>query len=662
MAEYKVTVTTSATPNAGSFCTVGVMLIGAEGCVSEEFVLGKDERSLRSGSSCVTTLKMPGPLGPVVLVRLRKEGHPGFPDLDWHCEEVAVETPAGEEWHFPCHKWIRTADGAVELRRRAAVTVNTETLQILKDHRARELQAKQQLYRWRTFHEGLPHCIDMATVELLGPNLRYTRQGSGVSVQYVSGFREKTGQWGSLQELGKLFSLNHRNNTVACTHCPSDAFFGVQFLNGCNPLVISRCRHLPPNLPVSSAMLRPFLPEGSSLEQEMECGTIFLADYEVLEGVPANCINGQQHYLAAPLCLLHLGQQGELKPIAIQLQQQPGPLNPIFVPSDSVPDWLLAKLWVRNADFQCHQLVSHFLRTHLLGEVYCTAILRQLPEVHPLHQLLMPHVSTTLQINIQARASLLSAGGVFDRSIACGLQGVPALLRRATERLHYSSLCLPEDVQQRGLDTVPTCYFARDGLRVWNAIHRFVAGLLQVYYLSDLAVQQDSELQAWILEIFTQGFLGRPESGVPQSFQNRKELAKFITMVIFSCSALHSAVNFSQLEFNLWMPNSPPTMPQPPPTAKGTVTEAELLSRLPPINATCSVLTTLTLLSHRAPGYVPLGQYPKYLFTEGSPQRLLGELQTELKALSAEITERNSGLELPYLYLSPELIENSVAI
>lgn len=72
----------------------------------------------------------------------------------------------------------------------------------------------------------------------------------------------------------------------------------------------------------------------------------------------------------------------------LQLQQTPGPQNPVFLPSDGC-DWLLAKIWVHSADFQCHQLSSHYLRTHMLGEMCCVATLRQLPEIHPLHQVML---------------------------------------------------------------------------------------------------------------------------------------------------------------------------------------------------------------------------------------------------------------------------------
>ncbi|KAI2651224.1 Polyunsaturated fatty acid lipoxygenase ALOX15B [Labeo rohita] len=660
---FHVTIRTSAAPLSGTYSRVWISLIGTL-CESPPV---KVEHFLLPGSACTVVIKPKEEVGTVVLLRLRLEAHPGFPDLDWHCQDVQVRRSSEdpETQVFPCHKWIRTADGSVELRNEKVCLKRQETLAVLTNHREKDLQHKQQLIKWGTFVEDGPHCIGMTSVTALGPNLSYIRQRPVNNVHYIKSLIERRTSWSSLQEFDTFFLFSGRENTVAKyvqAHWQEDAFFGYQCLNGCNPLHIRQIRSLPPNLSVTSEMLRPFLPEDSTLEQEMERGHVYLLDYEVLDQLPANTINDKHSYLAAPLCLLHYNRQGELKPIAIQLQQAPGPQNPVFLPSDSAPDWLLAKIWVRNSDFQVHQLLSHFLRTHLLGEVCCTATLRQLPEIHPLYQLLMPHIQSSLQINIQARVTLLAAKGVFDKSVACGLEAIPLLLARGTQRLSYSSMCVPDDVRVRGLDALPICYYAQDALRVWDALHRFVAGWIRLYYCNDEDVQHDCELQNWIREIFTEGFLGLSHIGVPQSFQTTAEMSKFVTMVIFSCSALHAAVNFSQLDYNIWIPNCPASMSRPPSQTKGSVSEEDIFSFLPEVSSSCHVLSVLSLLSQPAIDFVPLGHYNEWYFSSGAIVKLVNEVQKELKMIAKDIADRNSRLELPYPYLSPDRIENSVTI
>uniref|UniRef100_A0A3Q3A9N7 Zgc:152891 n=1 Tax=Kryptolebias marmoratus TaxID=37003 RepID=A0A3Q3A9N7_KRYMA len=467
--EFEVTVHTSPGPTCGTFNGLWLSLIGSQGETPPISVTAGHH--LLPGS---VSFKI-GPLGQLILVRLRLEAQAGFPDVNWHCSRVEVRRPAGGSGPqvFLCDRWLRPADGDVELCSGQLCLMADEREEKLKLHRLKQLQHQQQLIRWRLFVSGAPQCADLSSMLQLGPNLINPPTLSPV-----------------------------RNPAEA--HWKEDWFFGYQCLNGCNPLLIRQIRLLPPNLAVTSDMLRPFLPKRSSLEDELKKGTIYLLDYEILDGLPANLINGKQAYLSAPLCLLHLNQQEQLVPIAIQLQHTPGPQNPVFMPSDPGSDWLLAKIWVHCMDFQCHQLISHYLRTHMMAELCCVATLRHLPDQHPLHQLLMPHVRTSLQINLQARASLLAANGVFDQvkphlepqhkllpaphsacrfslvlvwfwfpqAVGSGLMTVPSLLSRASARLCYRSLCVPDDLSDRGVDKLPHSFYAQDARRVWDALHR----------------------------------------------------------------------------------------------------------------------------------------------------------------------------------------------
>uniref|UniRef100_A0A3Q1ELP6 Zgc:152891 n=1 Tax=Acanthochromis polyacanthus TaxID=80966 RepID=A0A3Q1ELP6_9TELE len=592
-------------------------------------------------NTCTVLVQSNGSLGRLVLVRLRLEVRPGFPALDWHCSRVEVcrladrqEGAEPETQVFLCDRWLQTADEGVELR-----SGKCENLSVFS----------RCCSRWRMIVDGAPQSVDMNSVSELMPNLRYTR----ADLTYLKGFTCRAETWTSFSELETVFSHSGHQNSIARfvqAHWKDDWYFGHQCLNGSNPLLLRQTRLLPPNLSVTAGMLQPFLREGSSLQRELQEGRIYLLDYEVLDGVPANVVNGKQTYLSAPLCLLHLNQQGQLVPIAIQLQQNPGPQNPVFLPSDPGSDWLLAKIWVRAADFQCHQLVSHYLKTHVMGELCCVATLRQLPDLHPLHQLLMPHVKTSLQINLQARASLLAADGVFDKAMGSGLKTLPVLLSRASARTTYRSLCVPDDLEDRGLGNLPHSYFAQDALRVWDALHRFVVSWVNVYYSRDDDVQLDSELQHWITDINTHGFTHNSGS------------ACLLYTAVLSEHLEHLLLPLLQLDFALWMPNCPAAMLRPPPQVKGGMTEDDILSFLPDINSTCRVLMTLVMLSQPAHDSVPLCHYNEAIFADGVHRRLVEEVQGQLTAISEDIAERNSRLELPYPYLCPAHIENSVAI
>lgn len=58
-------------------------------------------------------------------------------------------------------------------------------------------------------------------------------------------------------------------------HWKDDAFFGYQFLNGVNPILIRRCTALPSNFPLDDDMV--FTPGVSKLKDEMEVNNLIMA-------------------------------------------------------------------------------------------------------------------------------------------------------------------------------------------------------------------------------------------------------------------------------------------------------------------------------------------------------------------------------------------------
>lgn len=69
--------------------------------------------------------------------------------------------------------------------------------------------------------------------------------------------------------------------------------------------------------------------------------------------------------------------------------------------------------------------------------------------------------------------------------------------------------------------------------------------------------------------------------GFPVSVKSIPELTHLLTIIIFTCSCQHAAVNFSQMDTFGFPPNAPALMRQPPPTRKGVVTIKDVMKCLP---------------------------------------------------------------------------------
>ncbi|XP_024865427.1 hydroperoxide isomerase ALOXE3-like isoform X3 [Kryptolebias marmoratus] len=312
-----------------------------------------------------------------------------------------------------------------------------------------------------------------------------------------------------------------------------------------------------------------------------------------------------------------------------------------------------------------------------MSELVAMATIRNLPMVHPVYKLLVPHFRFTLEIDMLARQLLISDGGSLKEYTAVGGAATLEFLRKASASLTYQDLCFPDDITGRGMDSVPGYYYRDDGLRLWDIIHRYVDGIISCYYRCDDDVIRDSELQSWINEIIVFGHLGDEKRGTlspfvtenlkllmdlgfPHFFSLALELTDFVTMVIFTASAQHAAVNNSQLDYFGWMPNAPVGLQRPPPACRGQCSERSLLDSFPDINATAHGLATLYLLSKKPSDFVPLGSSAEQHFTETVPMEMAAHFRGDLKRLSCDIRARNVDLKLPYVYLDPAEVEDSM--
>ncbi|XP_067412557.1 hydroperoxide isomerase ALOXE3-like [Emydura macquarii macquarii] len=671
MATYVVQVTTGQGLAASTCSAISITLVGVQ-AESPKQRLDHQGKDFAPGSVDVYQVPCTRSLGPIVLIRLYKEPYSFFPSDSWLCDCVQVTSPEGATYHFPCYQWIE-GYRTVELREGAAKTAADDAQHpLLLQHRQEELRARQEAYRWKEYLPGWPRCLDAESVDKLNSDIKYSMTKSTIFTLRtiktelelkLKGFSLCAASWEKLDDIQKIFWCSRTPiSEYVSEHWQEDAFFGYQFLNGVNPVLIRKCTELPENFPVTQEMVAGSLGKGTTLRDELKRGNIFLTDYRIMEGIPTTQLNGKQQYVAAPLCLLYLTPAGQIVPLAIQLSQRPGPDSPIFLPSDPEWDWTLAKIWVRLANFQVHEVNTHLLEAHFLCEVYCLATLRQLPMCHPAYKLLIPHTRYTLHINTLVRTNLIQPGGILDKASATGRHGMLKLLAKGMENVTYESLCLPDDLEARGVTSLPQYYYRDDGLRIWTAVESFVSGIIHLYYKRDAAVQDDSELQAWVAEIFAEGFLGRKSSGVPSTLQTMAELIKFLTMIIYCSSARHAAVNSGQFDFAAWMPNSPATLKAPPPTTKGTATLQSVLDTLPAVNATCALLSLLAVVSYEPGDLRPLGYYPDQHFTEEEPKQLIATFQACLAEISKEIRQRNKSLPISYPYLDPAEVQNSVSI
>jgi arachidonate 15-lipoxygenase len=416
-----------------------------------------------------------------------------------------------------------------------------------------------------------------------------------------------------------------------------------------------------------------------------EC--LFVLDYPFLQFAPADLQVGR--YVGSPRALFYHRSQG-LEPLLIQLEAG----GKITAPGNG-DDWMRSKLYVQVADVTQHELLTHLCFTHLAMEAFAIATPRQLPANHPFSRLLKPHFRFLLAINTRGNAILLGEGAAIDQLMAPTREASLSLMNRAYRERSFESYAYPQDLSDRGIEPefLPEYPYRDDARLLWEAIERYVTPYLHRYYADDRAVQQDVHLQNWAAELgaplntrskseFAQApdwipqdiaaqvglsieelpdfprVPGFPTSQNPGEIKTLQQAIAVATQVIFTCSAQHAAVNFSQFDYFGYVPNAPLAAYTQPDVS------ASLKQLLPSPQQELGQMELTFALSGVL--YSRLGSSDMIRFKDLGDVQILNQFQAELQKIEQEIATRNQqrlikfGSDYPYLL--PSRIPNSINI
>ncbi|XP_071127123.1 allene oxide synthase-lipoxygenase protein-like isoform X1 [Mytilus edulis] len=661
MVSYKISVKTGDKKGAGTDANVYVILHGKGTKTSEQNLDTFFKNDFERGSIDTYSVDSDINIPEVQRIELWRDNNGLLSNwyLDW-IEVTNVET--GITSIFPAMKWIKE-DNHYFFKHIDTCLPQDDPF---KDMRMHELQTIQKDYQLQVKVPGLP-----AQVKELPDDERF-------SFDYKFNIGMKTQKY--TEESKKLVMASGYDwkdvDDVKTVYTPvfgvpqgseyfnDDADFGRQRLASLNSSLITLCTAIPEKFGVTEEMVKPFL-EGKTIAQAMADKRLFIIDLAILEGCPAK---SEDIVITCPFALFYFNNADNLMPIAIQLFQEKGTTNPVFLPSDPVYTWLLAKMWYSLADATYHQGLTHLNFTHFMMEGICVATKRNLSPSHPILRLLNPHFIYLMAIDFLGLGTLVNPGGFFDQTSNGGINAAFHLMRKSMEfwRLDLNGT-FPESLKSRGVleeSVLKGAYHMRDdGLLLYDAIKTYVQKYVAHYYSVEGSMKADYEIQNWGAEIVKSrddggvGILGVPNNG---HFETIDQLVVTLTAIIYTCSVAHAAANFQQYDEYSAPFRFPFTMHGVPPKDKSPVVIETILKSIANRAELLGVMSITKVLSEKATQ--SLGDFEKQLIVDPPAIQIVDEFRQSLRDVGKRIDERNKSREHPYEWLHPSAIPNAISI
>lgn len=446
----------------------------------------------------------------------------------------------------------------------------------------------------------------------------------------------------------------------------SDSFFAWQRVAGTNPralmaLSAERLPALLAKMPLTDAQIQAVAGPSATVKGEAEAGRLFYCDYWLLTRVEVQV----GRYLAPAIGVFWSDvQAGELRPVAIQLQQAPGR---IYLPAEA--EWPSARALFQIADFNYHEMGPHLSEGHFGQEAFVVAARRNLSAQHPIGALLGELYWGLLYNNALGRLQLVNPGGYADQMMAGDLEKGSLTLVRAyyTEVWRWDDWDLDRYLARQGTgDTaaLPVYPYRDDALPLWGAIKTFAAAYVAAWYERDAVVANDRELGAFVSELVNPAMGNLGTKGFPASVLTCDALSAVLARLIWQASAGHGGINYSQYQYFAPIANSAGAAYA---SFAGTGTLPGLMDLLPPISQAISQNDIINVLTQKVFG--SLGVYSADFLDSLGPRpaakQAVSDFQQALQACSAGVAQRNATpvrVKRQYPFLDPGKLPNSTNI
>jgi arachidonate 15-lipoxygenase len=468
----------------------------------------------------------------------------------------------------------------------------------------------------------------------------------------------------TLSAYGELFQLIEPPRVINTWQ--QDVEFAWQQIAGTAPVLIEVERR-PDELPEHfSAVFDRVFPDDTFAAAQCE-GRLFRVDFQILDGIQTGITNGYRKFLSAPILHLVLEPSAKghhhrrLLPLHIQLDQHRTSTNG-FTPEDGAA-WQLAKATVQVAYSNYHGVVQHLTRTHIVTLNVALATYRSLAPEHPVRVLLHPHFQYTLPLVNDLTQPLFLPGGKTTVLQSTSSEGAIELIRRSIKTMRWNDEHPPNLFERRGtLDAsvLPEYPFRDDAMPLWDATQAFVERYIRLYYASDADVREDWEVQAWVALLQDAQGARLNDLGDDGKVVTIAALVRLVTQIIWRVTTFHNVINYSVFDAMGYVPNMPTASYAPPPVEGQDYAFDDLRAVFPPLDIAKGTLADVYVVGHLL--LERFGHYPAGTFEDSRVLPLVAELQRQLGQIEYQVEQRNRHRRVPFEYLLPSRIANSIQV